>query len=398
MKLPLAIVGASTRAAAASAARAGFTPLAADLFADADLRAIATATRIAPYPVGLLDWLRTLAPPAWFYTGALENYPQLVDQMAWIAPLWGNPGEVLERVRSPWELAHALGSAGLLFPEIRSTADNLPTPGEWLLKHMHSASGSGVKVWNAVECARSKASPTSTRSESTFPQTGMPPNSAFFQRRIDGTPCSAVFVAAEGSANLLGVSRQLIGEPWLGTHGFHFAGAIGPWPLANSAHQALVKLGNLLASQFELLGLFGVDFILAGNDVWTIEVNPRYTASVEIVERFTGTNALALHAAAFGSPPPAAPPAIIPTNAFHGKAILYARREIVLAESFARRALEEATRTPWPTLADIPPAGTRIAAGRPVLSLFAAANAPEEVEQRLRSRAAKLEQELNTNH
>src|SRR5919106_1235059 len=119
---PLAIVGASVRAAAASAVRAGFQPLAADLFADADLRRIATATPISPYPEGLLDWLRAVEPSAWMYTGALENHPELVDQMAWIAPLWGNPGDVLERVRSPWKLADVLRREGLLFPETRESA------------------------------------------------------------------------------------------------------------------------------------------------------------------------------------------------------------------------------------------------------------------------------------
>ena len=86
-KQPLAIVGASTRSAAASTVRAGFQLIAADLFADTDLRKIATATRISPYPEGLVDWLRALEPPAWMYTGSLENFPELVDEMAWLAPL-----------------------------------------------------------------------------------------------------------------------------------------------------------------------------------------------------------------------------------------------------------------------------------------------------------------------
>ena len=53
-----------------------------------------------------------------------------------------------------------------------------------------------------------------------------------------------------------------------------------------------------MAEQFELLGLFGIDFMLDGEDVWTLEVNPRYTASVEVVERFTGLSAISLHAEA----------------------------------------------------------------------------------------------------
>jgi hypothetical protein len=147
---PLAIVGASVRSAAASAVRAGYRPLAADLFADKDLRAIATTTRVSPYPDGLLEWLRTVEPAAWMYTGALENHPELVDQMAWVAPLWGNPGDVLARVRSPWGLASPLNDAGLLFPEMRSSPDGLPMDGSWLVKTYRGASGSGVKAWEQI--------------------------------------------------------------------------------------------------------------------------------------------------------------------------------------------------------------------------------------------------------
>ena len=146
MNPTLAIVGASTRAAAASAVRSGFQPLAADLFADADLRRIATTTRISPYPEGFVDWLRAVEPPAWMYTGALENHPELVDQMAWIAALLGNPGDVLTRVRSPWVLADVLRRAGLSFPETRASADGLPQDGSWLVKSYRGASGSGVSL------------------------------------------------------------------------------------------------------------------------------------------------------------------------------------------------------------------------------------------------------------
>src|SRR6185503_1028179 len=102
-----------------------------------------TATRISPYPEGLVDWFRAIEPPAWMYTGALENHPELIDQMAWIAPLQGNSGDVLTRVRSPWELAKALGDAGFLFPETRASAAGLLRDGSWLTKTYAGASGSG---------------------------------------------------------------------------------------------------------------------------------------------------------------------------------------------------------------------------------------------------------------
>jgi predicted ATP-grasp superfamily ATP-dependent carboligase len=378
VKQPLAIVGASTRSAAASAARAGFQPLAADLFADADLRRIAMATRISPYPEGFVDWLRTVEPPAWMYTGALENHPELVDQMAWIAPLWGNPGDVLTQVRSPWELSRTLAAADLLFPEIRQTDDGLPRDGSWLVKTYQGASGSGVRVWDEARGAKSGDEREAAH--------------LCFQRKLSGTQCAAIYVAAEGAARLLGVTRQLIGEPWLGAHGFQYAGSIGPWPISEAARVTLEKLGKVLADEFELLGLFGVDFVLDGDYLWTLEVNPRYTASVEIVERFTGESAIAAHAAACGgatndvqgtSPTP-----------FCGKATLFARREMIISQEFADWSLAESAREPWPTLADVSPAGTLIEEGRPILTIFAADADVGSVEKQLRERSVEIEKRI----
>jgi uncharacterized protein len=400
--LPLAIVGASVRSAAASAVRAGFRPLAADLFADADLRAIATTTRISPYPEGLLDWLRSVEPAAWMYTGALENHPALVDQMAWIAPLWGNPEEVLTRARSPWELAGALASAGLLFPETRLSAEGLPNDGSWLTKSYRGASGSGVREWSRELGARSREQEyDAPRSQLRAP--------CCYQRRVAGTPSAAIFVAADGDARLLGVTRQLVGEAWLGAHGFQYAGSIGPAPVSDETLSAITRIGEVIAQQFELVGLFGVDMIVEANRVWTLEVNPRYTASVEIVERATGVHAVAAHGAACGSglgtghwgleqphtlnskSSAPSPESLAPSALVHGKAILFAKRDVVIAKEFADSTLTEALRLPWPTLADISPAGAIIESGRPILTLFADGANCEEVERRLRERVATLE-------
>jgi predicted ATP-grasp superfamily ATP-dependent carboligase len=395
VKPPLAIVGASTRSAAASAVRAGFQPLAADLFGDADLQRIATTTRIRPYPEGFLDWMRTVEPPGWMYTGALENYPELVDQMAWIAPLLGNPGDVLARVRSPWELSTALGSAGLLFPETRKSPAGLPPDGSWLVKTYNGASGSGVRV---LSRERGEGSGEEIKTEKLC-----------YQRRVEGTPCAAVYVAAKGEAQLLGVTRQIIGEPWLNAHGFQYAGSIGLWPVSAAVVATLERLGNVLSEQFELTGLFGVDFMLDGERVWTVEVNPRYTASVEIVERCTGVMAIAAHVAACGSPAgemvrsgvPASlvggedAPARSVSNC-HGKATLFATRDVVVSQAFADYSIAESLRTPWPLLADVSAAGTPIENGRPVLTMFASGTSVAEVEQRLRERVVEVESQLYT--
>jgi uncharacterized protein len=393
---PLAIVGASARSAAASALRAGFQPITADLFADADLRAMATSTRISPYPEGLVDWFRAVEPAAWMYTGALENHPELVDQLAWIAPLWGNPGDVLTRVRSPWKLAEALTAAGLLFPEMRSSKEGLPHDASWLVKSYCGASGSGVREWGVKQAAESSEQELSL-------QVFGPVSSVCFQRRINGMPCSAVFVAMDDNSTLMGVTRQLIGESWLGAHGFQYAGSMGPLPISQATRETIARIGVVLTKQFELRGIFGVDFILDAERVWTLEVNPRYTASVEIVERGTGVSAVAMHAAAFAegmedrnfgmlketSPQPPAPSPLC-----YGKAIMFAKKDIVISTAFAEMALTEALRRPWPMLADVSPAGTPIDAGRPILTVFSEGETVDDVERHLRIRVKELERQL----
>jgi uncharacterized protein len=373
----LAIVGASGRAAAASAVRAGFQVAAADLFADADLSHIATATRVESYPDALHDWLQQLSPrpDAWMYTGALENHPDLVDRLSTVAPLWGNCGGVLREVRSPLHLANAFRRTELWFPEVRLSPAGLPRDGSWLAKTGRGASGGGVRAFDC-NCPISQG--------------------AFFQRRVPGLPYSATFVAAHGKTALLGIVRQLIGEEWLGAREFQFCGAIGPCHLSHALHEEIERIGLVLAQDFGLTGLFGVDLVIDAERIWTIEVNPRYTASVEIIERGTGVHAITAHANAcqdgkmLRSEPQDSP-------AMHGKAILFARRQVTIGSAFADSALNNATQQDWPALADIPSAGTTISHGHPVLTVFAESASSDELAKNLRNRVAEIERTIYSN-
>src|SRR5690606_21045188 len=81
---------------------------------------------------------------------------------------------------------------------------------------------------------------------------------------------------------------------------FHYAGSLGPLRLANATTRHLQALGDLLAAEFQLIGAFGVDFILDADEetVWPVEINPRYTASMEVLERAHDQLIVAQHIAA----------------------------------------------------------------------------------------------------
>src|SRR4029434_7353442 len=105
------IVGVSTRAAADSAARAGFEVIALDAYADLDQHPSVRALSLprdygtAFSPEALVDAARELPGDALVYLSSLENHPKAVDALTMGRMLWGNRSDVLRRVRDPGALA-----------------------------------------------------------------------------------------------------------------------------------------------------------------------------------------------------------------------------------------------------------------------------------------------------
>src|SRR5262245_49351757 len=142
----IVIVGASARAAAFSALRAGLAPWCADLFADADLAARCPAIAVAPsdYPHKLPEIVRSAPPGPWMFTGGLENRAKLVEQISRERSLWGCPPDVLRATRDPINLARVFARAGIPFPESRTTKPESSDNRTWLSKPRDGAGGIGI--------------------------------------------------------------------------------------------------------------------------------------------------------------------------------------------------------------------------------------------------------------
>ena len=372
--LCLLIVGASARAAAFSARRADIACCAADLFADADLVAVSPTLRITDYPGGFVEIAKNSPASAFMYTGGLENEPDLIDRLAQALPLWGNAGEVLHRVRNPFLVAEALRESDLPCPEVLGGDAHPPRDGTWLRKSARSCGGSGVTVYNANS-----------------PVDG----DGFYQRRIEGRPHSALFVAGRGKSLLLGVTEQLIGPAWNAPLPFGYAGSIGPVLLDESSLRQWTKIGECLADRFSLIGLFGVDAIVGGGEIWPVEVNPRFTSSVEILERAGAPSAVGLHVDACRGNLWHERADWCQTDQIAGKLIIFAQRAVQAGQnfsSFVARSVEDADR---PMLADIPCQGERIAAGRPVVTVLTDGRSRREVAEKLKSRAEMVHRVLD---
>jgi predicted ATP-grasp superfamily ATP-dependent carboligase len=376
----LNIVGASARSAAFSAIRAGFLPLSADIFGDADLLQTSPFEgRAVAYPDDFRSALRKMVNGPFLYTGGLENHPELVDDLARLRPLWGNSGSCLRQARDPFLLARVVSQAGAAPPKLRRFDDPPKNPDGWLRKPLRGSGGFAIE---------SAASEKHLVAPSKATDTGSAPWAYYYQSHVKGETCSSVHVASTLGCRLLGVTRQLVGMPWLYAKPFAWCGNIGPRSIPAAAKKTLEQVGVAASEAFGLQGLFGIDFLLDGTTVRPVELNPRYTASTEILEHALGLPALRLHADAFVEP--GARPEITPKRkaGILGKAVLYAPESLVTTTDLVVRHPPDPCR--FPTVADIPAQGTEIMAGRPLITLFECAETAASCEAALRSSAENI--------
>jgi predicted ATP-grasp superfamily ATP-dependent carboligase len=356
------IAGFSTRAAAESAARAGFHVTSIDAFADLDqhpnVRAVSISRDLGARPTPHAVTLAAEGTPsdAVTYLSPFENHPELVARLSRGRALWGNAPDTLRRARNPLAVMEALRRRGLVSPAVllappsSRRVNDSNDPNDFLLKPLSSGGGQRVRLWQV-----------GTRV----------PEGFYLQQRVRGTPASIVFLAAGGRAATLGVSRQIVGDAAFGVSGYRYAGNIlvlpGSGGLGDDSTLRVnaSALAESLAAEFDLVGVNGVDFIACGETPVAIEINPRWSASLELVERAIGRSMFEAHVEACVS-------RVLPADSFDssrvgtvGKAIVFARTTSIVNDN--RSWLED------PDVRDVPRVGEVIRAGHPVCTVFARA-------------------------
>lgn len=347
------LAGVSTRAVAESAALAGFDVMAIDAFADLDQHPLVSAQSLGHHfsPDAAARASRTIPCDAVAYGSNFENHPDAVTLLATGRALWGNPPEVLRCVRDPIILSQTLRRRGLAAPEV-SVEFRIPNPESrsdqdltWLVKPFASGGGHRVRRWRPGARV---------------------PRGCYLQEFVPGTLGSIVFVAASGRPVTLGVFRQLIGEEAFGVSGYRYCGNILPAESEDDAVFAAAReLAGAVCDEFGLVGVNGIDFVVKQGVPYAIEVNPRWCASMELIERACGVSVFAAHAAACRD-------GVLPDFDFArapreagatGKAVVFARCDVTVGDTRA-----------WLTdgaVRDVPHPGTRIRSGQPVCTVFA---------------------------
>ena len=333
------LAGVSTRAMAESAALAGYAVWSLDAFGDLDqhpdVKAVSLARDVGvPFSVdAVVRAAERIETDVVAYLSPFENHPASVERLARGRALWGNSASVLRRVREPGVVSRAAGV---------SNSDR------WLVKPRASGGGHGIEWW-------SPGNPV--------------PVGSHVEPFVAGEPGSIIFVAAGRDLVPLGLTRQLVGDVSFGATGFRYCGSIlHNTPNAQRRSQLLdsaLHVARSVVAEFDLVGVNCIDFVAREGVAVPIEVNPRWSASMELVERAGGVSVFGMHAAACaaGELPRFDITGAHVTTTVSGKAVVFARHDVTCGDT-----------TAWlgdGTVRDVPHPGEHIPAGRPVCTIFA---------------------------
>lgn len=333
-----------------------------DFFADRDTQEIAAASlrfatdrKAGILKDDLLAKLGALAeaaptpPIGLLYGSGFEADPSLLESVSRRWPVLGNGGPCVAAVKDPAPFFAALAALGIPHPQTQANAPE--APGGWLMKRVGGAGGSHV----------TEAGCEGTRN-------------VYFQRQVQGSPVSLLFVGNGSAMTPLGFSAQWAlpstASPW------RYGGAVRPADLGEAVERRMIGWVTQLVEAFGLSGLGSADFLVSADAVWLLEVNPRPGATLDIFDD-----------------------AARPLISFHLDAVM--SRKLPTAPSmsgaaataiaFAPRALTVPAGLDWPDwTSDIPEAGERIAMDGPICTVMARGETTEEAKHLAELRAAAI--------
>ena len=372
------MIGLSVRAMVESAVRSGYSVTALDAFGDQDLRRLVESRSLhhdfhAGYsPEALYQASHGLSFDAVAYTSSFENHPEILKRFEEQYQILGNSSRVIRSVRDWKRFFSALKSAGFRTPETSFKRIAPDAEKRWLVKPVLGGGGHGIDFLNEIK---------------TIPQGFM------LHEYISGKSCSAAFIANGKKAVVIGITAQLIGIPQLGSCGFRYCGNILPLPelLDPVAGRKIIdtvqQLADFLVQEYGLMGVNGIDFILKGDSVWPTEVNPRYSASMELIEKAYGLPVVHCHVQSVleGSLPEFNLDSSVNQKKYFGKGILFAGKNSI--------APDTQSWIDW-DIHDIPASGELLRKGNPVCTICISRPTYQETFNGIIEEAAVLRNEI----
>ncbi len=294
---------------------------------------------------------RAEALPGWplIFCSPVESCPQAMQKFSGGRQALNASASAMASSRDFAFLSHVAGGLVLL-PEVSAGPGN-GEPG-WIVKQTASAGGMGIRMDGGI----------------------LNPGE-FRQKLVTGLSVGAVFYSCATGTRLCGLTRHI-------NHGFLFAGGIYPADIGQKAHDAIRRFAQKLAPEAGMRGWWGADFIINGDTVHLLEVNPRFTASLELLALAHEIDIVGVQA---GMVDGTYHLEIGKAGGYFGRMVVYAAHDCVFAGP--EKWFDAGAR-------DIPHHGAAIKNGEPVLSLYATGGTQGECMEKLRAMENGLNKEL----
>lgn len=354
------IAAISGRSLAAAARRAGYRPLVADLFCDRDTVALAERTARLSGSIRdgidgqeiagtLMKLAQDEGPIALVYGSGFERQPNLIDTLSRSFRIAGNTAATVKAIKDPASLSRLCKALHIPHPEIRFSAPEKPQG--WLMKLGGGAGGSHVR--------QAADRPLE--------------DGHYYQKLVPGRSTSALFLARNGGARIIGFSRQ-----WSSpspTSPFRYGGAVRLLRFDRNKREQIGRWLDELTSHTGLVGLCSADFIDGPIGLYLIEINPRPGATLDIFDSDTAP-LLTEHFRAVRGEQIAVP-------SYRGAA--------ASAVAYTSRPISHFPDISWPSLtADHQSPGSALDAGDPVCTVLAQARSASAAERAVKHRITEV--------
>lgn len=265
--LPVLILAQSGRFLAQSASQAGYSVWVADCFGDQDTLAVADRWQQVPSFSKLTSALfskmlteLTQGEPCILITGSgIELYYPLLENLPDNVQLVGNSVQTIKQIKTPALFFSLLEQLEL--PHPRTQFKRPQESNDYLVK---SASGLGGNHIQYLEDATDV-------------------DNSYFQHLIAGNSGSALILANGIDAQIISINQQFL-SPRKGTP-FRLGSIETPWEIPKHHRHELEQAINKITVEVGLLGLNSIDFIISkNNELQLLEINPRPSASAELIE------------------------------------------------------------------------------------------------------------------
>ncbi len=289
-----------------------------------------------------------------------DDHPEFLADLAAFCEVLTSPAPAIKRARDPMVLKTMAEELGICYPRRATVTDGSSLIAACrsigfpcVIRRTHSGGGSGVHfILN------------SSRMEEYLRKNGEPKHPLVVQEYIKGLDASCSVVSTGRRAMVVSLQGQLIGMPSAGRNNdFVYCGNYWPLGVSERIRKRLTEVSKQLCERLGLVGSNGIDYVIRGDEIYLMEVNPRLQGTLEVLEISGETSILKMHMDAFAGKLPTKLPEFRPVV----KLIVYAKK-----------------RGPCPDLSQFPhtfdltPTGTVLEPGRPICTIITVSETLED--------------------